>query len=72
MRDEPTDEEQRILRDLEDRVRKVRHLDAFEYSSREDGRFSLRLAKAPEELSEEERESVARLLTQLAETIRNC
>lgn len=63
-------ESQRILREIEERVSKVRHLESFDYSSREDGRFLLQLHRPPEELDARERETVARLLSKLAEELR--
>lgn len=63
-------ESERILREIEERVSKVRHLESFDYSSREDGRFQLQLHRPPEELDDRERETVARLLSKLAEELR--
>jgi hypothetical protein len=69
--DERHAESERTLREIEERVRKVRHLEAFDYSSREDGRFQFELHRPPEELDDRERETVARLLSRLAEELRN-
>lgn len=69
--DERPIEGDRPLRGMEERVRRVRHLEAFEYSEREDGRFHLRLMQPPSAMSPSDRETVARLLTQLAAKVRD-
>lgn len=68
--DERSAEGESHLRGVEERVRRVRHLEAFEYSEREDGRFHLRLMQPPSEMSRSDRDTVARLLSHLAEQIR--
>ena len=61
---------ERALDRLEERVRDVRHLQAFTISRREDGRFTCELAKPLSELSPEEARVAARHLEDLARAIR--
>lgn len=73
-RDEDPDRErnraERALERLERRVRDVRHLDPFEISRREDGRFSCDLQKPLADLTAGEGRALARALEELAEEIR--
>lgn len=55
--------------DLEEKVRRVQHLEAFEYSCRDDGRFHLRLLRPPAELTAEDREAISHILRRLSEEL---
>lgn len=58
-RSEPPDPD-RVLKRVEERVQKVRHLEPFRFSRREDGRFTCELEKPVHELETEEiREALA-------------
>lgn len=58
------------LERLEDRVRHVRHLQPFEVSKRDDGRFACELGKPLSELTPAEARSLARALEELADLVR--
>lgn len=55
---------------LEERVRKVQHLDPFQFSLRQDGRFICQLEKPVEELSPEQARAAIGVLEQLLERLR--
>lgn len=62
---------ERALDRLEARVREVQHLQPFEMSRREDGRFSCVLTKPFSELTRQEGQAAAEALEELARLIRD-
>lgn len=63
--------EEEALNRLESRVREVQHLQAFEMSRREDGRFVCELTKPLDELSPREARAAADALEKLAGLLRD-
>lgn len=58
------------LEGMEERVRKVRHLDPFHLSEREDGRFTCQLDRPVDELKAEEARAAAKAMESLAARLR--
>lgn len=67
--DEPREADLTLER-VEERVRKVQHLEPFHFSQREDGRFRCELGKPIHELRPAEIRKVLSVLDTLAEVLR--
>lgn len=67
--DEPREADVTLER-VEERVRKVRHLDPFHFSQREDGRFRCELVKPIHELQPAEVREALAVLEALSEVLR--
>lgn len=65
--EEPTHEE--ALRSVEQRVQRVRHLDPFRFSRRDDGRFQCGLEKPVEQLSAEETREALQVLGEIRDVM---
>lgn len=63
--DGPEGAHEEALRSVEQRVQRVRHLDPFHFSRREDGRFQCGLEKPVDELSAGETREALRVLGEL-------
>lgn len=64
------DDPDAALRRIEERVQRVRDLDSFHFSRREDGRFQCELETPVDELTQEELEEALRALDTLSTALR--
>lgn len=60
----------RSLKEIEERVQKVRHLEPFSMTVRDDGRFSCQLEKGLDELTTAQTRKVLHTLEELADRLR--
>lgn len=69
-RDDRPDEADLMLERVEERVRKVQHLDPFHFSQRDDGRFRCQLERPVAELRATEIREALTVLEALADLLR--